>query len=151
MKKLKRDINLEREMRARNQRIRILGLKMNGDQTDVGHVLQNVFTRLVNPILNLAVEKGDIAEVPRCQAVLEFGHILPVNDKSSEARTPSIIIWFQSRYYRQLVFKYKKQFLSRSRTSSSAEVPASNIYKAEDLTGPTYRRLKAMLMELKTY
>ena len=43
------------------------------------------------------------------------------------------------------------QFLSRSRTASSAEVTASNIYIAEDLTGPTYnRRLKAMLMELKT-
>ena len=75
VKKLKRDIDIglhEREMRARNQSIRIFGLKMNRDQTDVGHVLQNVYTKLVSHILNLAVEKGNIAEVPRCHAVLEF-------------------------------------------------------------------------------
>ena len=124
---------------------------MNGDQTDVGIVLQNIYTNLGSRILNLPVEKGDIAEVPRCQAVLEFRHILQVNDKSSEARTPPSYSFNLDITGRVLVFKYKKQFLSRSRTSRSAEVPASKINIAEALARPTYRRLKAMLMELKTY
>ena len=55
----------------------------------------NFYIKLVITILNLAVEKGDVAEVPRCQAVLEFGHIFLVNDKSSEARTPPIIGGFK--------------------------------------------------------
>ena len=87
---------------------------MNGDQTDVGIVLQNIYTNLVSRILNLPVEKGDIAEVPRCQAVLEFGHILQVNDKSSEARTPPSYSFNLDITGRVLVFKYKKQFLLRS-------------------------------------
>ena len=113
-------------------------------------VLQNIYTKLVSRILNLPVEKGDIAEVPRCQAVLEFRHILQVNDKSSEARTPPSYGFNLDITGRVLVFKYKKQFLSRSRTSRSAEVPASNINIAEALARPTYRKLKAMLMEMKT-
>ena len=67
MKKLKKETQTglhEKEIRSRNYSLRIFGMKVEGDKTEVPTVLQNVYDKLLRPILELAVEAGELPAVP---------------------------------------------------------------------------------------
>ena len=160
----------ERELRDRMNSVRIFGLKLDGEPTNVGNVLENVYSKLIFPILDQAVTAGDIDAVPPCHALLEYGHILP-SKKADSPTTPPIIVRFFSRHYRYLVFKHKRSYLhpnpvppsrppqTRSSANSAAATPAvafssperSPIYINEDLTSATFKKMKDMIEDKQTY
>ena len=158
---------LERETRDRNYSIRIFGLDIEGDNTNVVNVLQNVYDRTIYPILELAVKNNEIKSVPPVESLLEYGHILP--NKTSKTNIPGlasdkpaspspIIIRFFSRLYRSLVFKYKKDFLNSTspaggtmQTRFGTRRPGDNprVYIVEDLPIDTYQMMKKMIADDK--
>ena len=106
----------EREQYARNWSMRILNVPVPQDQeTDTRFVMQAVYDTLILPILEGAKSKGDITHVPDCETLLETAHILPGKTDNHKP----IITRFYSRYWRNLVFRNRKEFAPREPSSTT--------------------------------
>ena len=146
---------VEREIRDRIDCVRIFNLPVDGDNQDVGNVLGNVHSKLLKPILSMAVEAGKLQNVPTVDELLAYGHILPTPRSrkqpvpaATSEQLPPIIVRFRRRLYRDLVLMYKKEFFAGLRTRSrSLAVPqpgsagAAPVFITEDLPAPVYKRL----------
>ena len=142
----------EREQYARSWSMRILNIPVpSGNETDTRCVMQAVYDNLIHPILEGARVKGDIVHVPDCETLLETAHILP---GKSEGHKP-VIARFFSRYWRNLVFRNRKEFSPRE-TSTSSTAPSSSTRSSgvrtarmrfpffEDLTKATFTKLSSI-------
>jgi len=140
---LRRAVN-DREQHARNFSVRIFGLSLTQDiSADAMKTSKAVFNELIRPILNLAVKDKVLDSVPALLDVIEYSHILPVSSKSEKSAKPAsnpIIVRFHSRLLRQLIFKYKKGFLTDSNTKSSLQT----VRIVEDLTVANFKKLKEL-------
>ena len=138
----------EREQYTRSWSMRILNVAVPSDrETDTRLVMQVVYDSLLQPILEGAMSKGEISSYPDCEALLETAHILP-----GKTKTKPIITRFYSRYWRNLVFRHRREFApkepapapaagtraSTSRTSTRMKYPFF-----EDLTRATFAKLTA--------
>lgn len=124
----------EREQYARNSSVRIYGVKLaEQDRTNPFKVMEQVHNSLLRPILQLAVDAGEIPCVPTPLELLETAHILPANKSST---TIPVIARFKSRPFRSLVFKYKRQYFMKNKDKTTSI--------SEDLTRATYNRMQTM-------
>ena len=136
----------EREQYARNWSMRILNIPVPTEQeTDTRFVMQSVYDALIYPILEGAKNKGDIDHVPDCNTLLETAHILP---GKADSHKP-IITRFYSRYWRNLVFRNRKEFAPREASSSNTRSGAAKAAKMsfpffEDLTKATFQKLTSI-------
>ena len=139
----------EREQYARSWSMRVLNIPVPKDsETDTRCVMQAVYDRLILPILEGAKGKGDIVYVPDCETLLETAHILPGKGDSPKP----VIARFFSRYWRNLVFRNRKEFAPREPNTSSP-APSNNTRSGsqkasrmrfpffEDLTKATFVKL----------
>ena len=142
----------EREQYAMNWSMRILNIPVPKDQeTDTRFVMQTVYDTLIYPILEGARTKGEIEHVPDCDTLLETAHILPGKPDSHKP----IITRFYSRYWRNLVFRNRKEFAPRE-ASSTANNTRSRATKAakmrypffEDLTKATFQKLTSIKQQI---
>jgi hypothetical protein len=133
---LKNEIN-EKELHARSWSIRVNNIPIQeGMETNNKEVMKAVHKELVAPILAGAVASGEIANVPSCDSLIEVAHILP----GKGARKP-IIVRFFSRYWRSLLFKYRKDHAPRE--AASGDRPGRMKFPFyEDLTRATFKQLK---------
>jgi hypothetical protein len=136
---LRNDIN-ERELHARSWSIRVNNIPVqDGMETSNKAVMQAVHSELLAPILAGAVASGEIASVPSCDSLIEIAHILP----GKGARKP-IIVRFFSRYWRSLLFKYRKDHAPRE-AAASGDRPGRMKYPFyEDLTRATFKQLRGI-------
>ena len=139
----------ERERYARNWSLRALNIPVPKEsESDTRVVMKAVYDNLLHPILEGARARGDISHVPDCDALLETAHILPGKD---EGHKP-VITRFYSRYWRNLVFRNRKEFAPResiSTTSNNTRSSASKVSRMkfpffEDLTRATFQKLSAI-------
>jgi hypothetical protein len=147
---LRNEMN-DRELHARSWSIRALNIPIPpGKETDNGAVMAAVYRELVVPILEGAKASGEITAVPPCHSVIEIAHILP-----GKGGKKPIIIRFLSRYWRSLLFKYRKDFAPRDGAApSSATPPAGAAADSrrprmcypfyEDLTRATFKQLMSI-------
>ena len=142
----------EREQYARSWSMRILNVPVHKDsESDTRYVMQTVYELLILPILEGAKGKGDISHVPDCEALLETAHILP---GKGDAPKP-VIARFFSRYWRNLVFRNRKEFSPREPLTANP-APSNNTRSGngktsrmrfpffEDLTRATFTKLAAI-------
>ena len=130
------DMVNDREQHSRNSSIRISGLKISDDTSkDAISTSRLVYDNLLNPILSLAVKDKMIPKVPDMFELIEYAHTLPVRRKDPNKPTQQnpVIVRFQSRLLRQLVFKYKKSYLDVQ--------DRKHIFISEDLTSLNYKKL----------
>ena len=128
----------EREQHSRKSSVRIFGLSL--DEKTSGDAIatsQAVYSSLLKPILEKAAENGTIAGVPSMFELIEYAHTLPVR-KSSTVESSEKSVRFQSRLYRSVIFKFKKEFLTNKPEYKS-------VFLTEDLTTVNY----LMLVSLK--
>ena len=131
--------------------MRILNIPVLQDnESDTRHVMQAVYDHLIQPILEGARANGDIDNVPDCDALLETAHILPGKGDGPKP----VIARFYSRYWRNLVFRNRKDFAPRE--PSSATTATTNTRNGqprtarmrfpffEDLTKATFTKLSAI-------
>ena len=141
----------ECEQYARSWSMRILNIPVLKDnESDTRHVMQAVYDHLIQPILEGARAKRDIDNVPDCDALLETAHILPGKGDGPKP----VIARFYSRYWRNLVFRNRKDFAPRE--PSSATTATTNTRNGqprtarmrfpffEDLTKATFTKLSAI-------
>ena len=75
--KNKVEIN-ESQQYLRNSSMRVYGLKLDPEhKSSVINLLKQVHSTLFEPILQAAVDAGEIAQVPDAEFLLEYGHTLP--------------------------------------------------------------------------
>ena len=141
----------EREQYARSWSMRILNIPVHKDnESDTRHVMQAVYDHLIQPILEGARANGDIDNVPDCDALLETAHILPGKGDGPKP----VIARFYSRYWRNLVFRNRKDYAPRE--PSSATTATTNTRNGqprtarmrfpffEDLTKATFTKLSSI-------
>lgn len=151
--KSKLDIN-EMQQYLRNSSIRIYGLKTETSHTSsVIKLLQHVHDVILAPILQLAVDAGEIGRVPDAESLLEYGHVLPSRKAWQPPRsapdTPPpphpVLVRFHSRVYRSLVFRYKKSFLANlNAKAKSAHTYQHKVFLTEHLTAANYAKLRSL-------
>ena len=139
----------EREQYARSWSMRILNIPVHKDhETDTRRVMQSVYDNLIQPILEGARANGDIEHVPNCEALLETAHILPGKGDGPKP----VIARFFSRYWRNVVFRNRKDFSPREPStaiptpsnntrSGAARTPRMKYPFFEDLTRATFTKL----------
>jgi hypothetical protein len=137
-----RNVINDRELHARSWSIRALNIPIPAEQeTSNGAVMEIVYKELIAPVLEGAKAKGEIPAVPPCHNLIETAHILP----GKGSRKP-VIIRFFSRYWRSLLFRYRKEFAPREGPAPAPTAadrrPAKMCYPFyEDLTRATFKQL----------
>ena len=107
---------LHLQQRERSHNLRVLGLKLPiTDSPKVFSTAEAVFNVLVEPILKLACEEGELPEVPSLIQTFDACHSLPC--KKDEV--PAIHIRFQSKLIRELIFHYKGKFFKTAKLQCS--------------------------------
>lgn len=135
------------EQYGRNWSVRILNLPLQQDAaSDPRKVMQQVFDRVLLPIFEGALQRGEIPAIPRVDDILETAHILPAQPN----KVNTIIARFYTRNIRNLVFRLKKDFARREpadgRPTGGAALRAGRflypIY--EDLTRATFHKMREL-------
>ena len=147
--KLRADVNFlirrdnDREQYLRNSSIRVFDLPIEkDDQNNPFKVMKTLYTNVLEPILRVAKDAGDIDDIPKVLDLLETAHILPLptmtppNTRSRPNAPAPIIARFKSRPFRSLIFKHKKAFFLTNKVLKVSVV--------EDLTSITYAKLQKL-------
>ena len=133
---LKSAVN-DKEQHSRNSSIRILGLKLSDDEArDAGQTAKVVYSKVLKPILNLAVKEDLLSTIPAYFELIEHCHTLKA--KPGSTKPVPIICRFQSRLVRQMVFKFKRQAMS------DPDLNLSSISIVEDLTSANFKKLMSL-------
>jgi hypothetical protein len=137
----------EQEQYTRSWSIRVLNMKLpQNDASDPLKVMQQVYDRLLLPILQGALTNKLLTTIPTAEQILETAHILPCKPGA----TPPIIARFYSRNIRAMIFRLKKDFAPRA-TEPSAGTRSKDLSSGkmqfllfEDLTRPTFNKMRAI-------
>ena len=124
----------DREQHSRNSSIRIFGMSISKDAArDAIQTAKTVYDTVLKVILDEAVKNKDLHVVPQWFEVIEHCHTLK---DIKDVGKPPVIVRFQCRLMRHLIFKYKKVVLTNVVNN------LTNISIVEDLTSLNYKRLK---------
>jgi hypothetical protein len=130
----------DRELHARSWSLRVNNIPIReGQETNNKVVMNAVYQELVAPILAGAVEAGEITSVPPCENLIEVAHILP----GKGAKKP-IIVRFFSRYWRSLLFRFRKTHAPREAAPAADRAGRMRFPFYEDLTRATFKQLKTI-------
>ena len=124
--------------------MRILNIQLQpGNESNTRAVMESIFQQLLLPILEGAKANKEISVIPACETLLETAHILPGNG----ANKP-IIARFHSRYWRGLVFHYRKTHAPREEPTNTTrrgnELATGRMLFPfyEDLTRASFKQLQ---------
>jgi hypothetical protein len=131
-----RNVINDRELHARSWSIRALIIPIPPEQeTNNGAVMEIVYKELIAPILEGAKASGEIPAVLPCHNLIETAHILP-----GKGTKKPVIIRFFSRYWRSLLFKYRRDHTPRE-GQPAATTPAAEQRKPARMRFPFYEDL----------
>ncbi len=130
--------------------VRVIGLPIpDSEKHNNFKVKQALYRSLLLPILEGAVAKGDIDDVPPCSQLIERAHILP----SSPNKPLTVIARFFNRDFKDLIFKHRKEFqpyepapIQTRAANRSAPPPRARprFMLYEDLNRPIFTKLRAL-------
>lgn len=127
----------------RTSTVRVIGLPVTRASAS-GQVNRAVYENLIVPVFQGAVEKGELAVVPPNTAVIEAAYTIP-----SRADTSVVILKFSSVLYRNVFFRYKKEYEQKtSIEGSTRERPKFPVY--EDMTAANNMQFKAFKQHERT-
>jgi hypothetical protein len=112
-------------------------------------VMETLYSKALLPILQGALQNGEIQSIPPCNHLLEMAHILP----GKEGRPKPIIARFFDRNNRALIFRWKKDFAPRASTiapGSRFKTPRMLYPIFEDLTKDNFNFMKALSSDSRT-
>ena len=137
------------EQHHRGWSIRVHNLPIPAEaESDPRKVMEIVHTKLILPILTGAHSKGAISTIPTALQLLETAH--PLAAKSGQPKP--VIVRFRSRYERDLLFHFKKEFAPReagpSGTGRGDHRPPRLMFPFyEDLTSDTYKKMRELALD----
>ncbi len=126
------------EQRNRASSIRVFNLPLSGDTTNNDNVADQLFGKLLKPILKGALDRGRLNSFPTRDEVIEVAHILP-----SKSNTSSILCRLKKPLYHQLILQHKKDFAPRA--PGKDDRPGQLLYPIyEDATRDTFLLMKKL-------
>ena len=135
------------EQHNRKWSIRVNNVVIPDDEaSDPIRVMHHTYQQALLPILQGALQKGDIDSLPGFDELIETAHILPGKDSN---RPKPIIARFYSRNLRAAVFRHKKEFAPKSISSANSR-SYLKFPIFEDLTGDTFSCVKALSDDQRT-
>ena len=124
------------EQRNRADCVRVFDLPISGDSSDNEVVQQQLYQKVLLPILNGAKANGQIRNIPSIEETIEVAHILP-----GQKNHKPILCRFRSQRVKQLIMRNKKDFAPR--TGSKGERPGAYCHPLyDDITRDTYALMK---------
>jgi hypothetical protein len=137
IKLLKSKIN-DVEMHQRSYNIRVFNMELDGNTNNTRNVKQQVYDKLLRPVLDGAVTKGRLDSVPPADQLLETAHILP----GKEGKTKPIICRFYDRFYRTTFLQLRREFAPKS-TSTTTNRNAAYLYPTyEDMSSDMFKKMR---------
>jgi hypothetical protein len=138
-----------REQHARSWSVRLLNIQLPpGQESDNRVVMTTVYNSFLLPILEGAKQSKEVNFIPACDDLLETAHILP-----GKGPNKPIIARFYSRYWRSVIFRYRKEYApkedgatapaTRSSSGATSSRPRMKHSIFEDLTGLNFKQLQA--------
>ena len=126
----------------RSWSVRIFGVPIPAsDATNNFKVAKIAYDTVICPILQGAVLKGAIPDVPPCHQLIERAHVLP----GAEGKSGSNIVRFFIRDYRSLLFIHKKEYQPRENPPPNSKYPGLYLYPIhEDLTRASFSKMRAL-------
>lgn len=138
---LKEKVNsLEQRNRARS--IRLFNLPLTGNASDNDNVADQVFSKVLKPILRGALDRGRLSSFPTREEVIEVAHILP-----GKSTNNPILCKLRKPLYHQLILQLKKDFAPRAPAPASRDDkrPGPLLYPIfEDATRDTFLFMKKL-------
>jgi hypothetical protein len=131
--------NLEQHHRSWSIRINDLPIPA-AIESNNKEVKKIVYDKLLLPILQGAVQKGELDAVPPVERTLEYAHILPAKNDGKR----QVIARFFERDHRDAVFKCKKEFAPRSRPSAPDRPGRYCFPFFEDLTRTNFNKMRSI-------
>jgi hypothetical protein len=139
IKILKTKVN-DVEMHQRSFNIRVFNMELDGDNNNNRNVKQQVYDKLLRPVLDGAVTKGRLDNIPTAEQLLETAHILPGKD----GKTKPIICRFYDRFYRTVFLQLRKEFAPRAKAMPPSGT-AAYLYPAyEDMSSDMFKKMREM-------
>ena len=131
------------EQRNRDNSIRVFNMPIDGDDTNPSVVANQLYVKVLLPILQGAVVKGRLPEIPSCDELIEVAHILP-----SKKEFKPIICRFYKKSSRTLIMQLKKEFAPRTSAAnnrSNSNRPPPYLFSIfEDITRDTFSLMRAL-------
>jgi hypothetical protein len=128
------------EQYNRSWSVRIMGLPLSSDEEKSPDLIKKkIYSTVLKPILEGAVQAGDLAEVPpSADCVLERAHVL----RAKEGTVKSLIAWFYARDTRALIFKHKKTSAPKHPSGPLKDRYKYQIFEA--LTSVAFKKMRSM-------
>ena len=128
------------EQYNRSWSIRVNGLALTSEEEKcVETVKRKVYNCLLLPILNGAVNNGDLEEVPTVDSLLENAHVLPSKDGPKP-----VIARFFVRSMKGLMFRHRQEYAPKAEPTT-ADCPGRYLYPFyEDLTRLTFTKMRTI-------
>ena len=138
--------NNDREQYARSWSMRVLNITLpRGQESNTRAIMETVYESLLLPILEGALEAKEISNIPSCEALLETAHPLP-----GKGEKKPVIVRFYSRYWRSIIFRFRKTHAPREEPSGDIRRGAERTARRmlfpfyEDLSRETFKQLQSI-------
>ena len=134
------------EQHSRSSCIRIFKLEIDGDEKDPVQVAEQVYHKILAPILKGAVDMKKLRYLPTAVQCIITAHILP----SKDGKTKPILVRLVNAHMRSLIIQLKKDFAPKSEitTPSSSSIstkPPPQLYPIfEDMTRDAFQLMRAL-------
>ena len=129
------------EQHSRSTCIRIFNLDISGDDRDPVVIIDNVYNRVLMPILIGAVETKKMAALPPSDKLILSAHILP----GKENKAKPILVRLCNSHARTIIMMNKKAFAPSAPIASNSSGPARQLYPIfEDMTRDSFRTMRAI-------
>ena len=133
------------EQHSRSSCIRIFKLEIDGDEKDPVQVAEQVYRKILAPILQGAVDLKKLRYLPQAEQCIITAHILP----SKDGKTKPILVRLVNAHMRSLIIQLKKDYAPKSEvttpSSSNSTKPPPQLYPIfEDMTCDAFQLMRAL-------
>jgi len=148
VRELKTQLNI-RDQQGRGKSLRLFGVPITPEEANSGPEAYKALSKrvydIIKPMLTAAKTKGELDTVPQLNTAVEDCYRVGRFDQKTP---PPIIINFTNRRVRMAVLRYKK-LNTPSPSEDEKKSGAVKFSLVEDLTGPTYRKLKEIQQDVR--
>ncbi len=135
------------EQHSRRNNIRVFGFDIEGDDRNCDAVIDQLYTRALLPVLQGALSKGRLTEIPGKDKLIQSAHVLP----GKEGKAKPIIVRLVNNFYRTVLLQCKREFApkltraTRTVTADPARLAPLRYPMFEDVSPETYRFLQQLI------
>ena len=141
------------EQHSRASCLRIFKLELDGDENDPIQVAEQVYNKVLVPILQGAVDNMRLRYLPTVEQCITTAHILPNKDN----KIKPILVRLVNPHMRTLVMQLKKEFAPKATPStdpnspSNSKPPPQKYSIFEDMTRDAFQLMRSLSSDARIH